>query len=53
MSAFRIAIVGYGKIAGDEHRPAIDRNGDFELAALLGATHVRVGTGFFGAREMG
>ncbi|MBB4120952.1 Gfo/Idh/MocA family protein [Martelella radicis] len=35
MSAFRIAIVGYGKIAGDEHRPAIDRSGDFELAAIV------------------
>jgi uncharacterized pyridoxal phosphate-containing UPF0001 family protein len=28
-------------------------SGDFELAARLGATHVRVGTGFFGAREPG
>ena len=28
-------------------------SGDFELAARLGATHVRVGTGFFGARVEG
>ncbi len=35
MSAFRIAIVGYGKIAVDEHRPAIDRARDFELAAIV------------------
>ena len=28
-------------------------SGDFELAARLGATHVRVGTGMFGARETG
>lgn len=34
-SAFKIAIVGYGKIAVDEHRPAIDRARDFELAAIV------------------
>ncbi|MCI4643290.1 MAG: YggS family pyridoxal phosphate-dependent enzyme [Hyphomonadaceae bacterium] len=27
-------------------------SGDYELAARLGATHVRVGTGFFGPREV-
>ena len=26
-------------------------SGDFETACLLGATHVRVGTALFGARE--
>lgn len=40
----------------DEHglkTVSMGMSGDFELAARLGATHVRVGTGFFGAREMG
>jgi uncharacterized pyridoxal phosphate-containing UPF0001 family protein len=28
-------------------------SGDFETAIMLGATHVRVGTALFGARDAG
>lgn len=31
----RIAIIGYGKIARDEHLPAIKANPDFELVAIV------------------
>lgn len=31
----RIALVGFGKIANDEHLPAIMANSDFELAAIV------------------
>jgi predicted dehydrogenase len=34
---FRIAIIGYGKIAEDEHVPAIANNPRFELAATVGS----------------
>jgi D-galactose 1-dehydrogenase len=34
---FRIALVGYGKIAIDQHIPAIRANPDFELAAVVSA----------------
>ena len=35
MAPIRIAIVGYGKIARDQHVPAIDANPRFELAATV------------------
>lgn len=34
MSAISIAIVGFGKIARDQHVPALDANGAFELIAV-------------------
>lgn len=33
MKPIRIAIIGYGKIAGDQHKPAIDANPRLQLAA--------------------
>ena len=42
------------KRLADEHQLAqvsMGMSGDYALAARLGATHVRVGTAFFGARE--
>lgn len=41
MKPIRIAIIGFGKIAGDQHVPAIEGNGRFELAA----TSSRSGSG--------
>ena len=35
MSAHRVAIVGYGKIAQDQHVPSIEANPAFELAATV------------------
>jgi predicted dehydrogenase len=37
MKPFRIAIIGYGKIAEDQHVPAIAANPRFELAAVVGS----------------
>ncbi len=37
MKPIRIAIIGYGKIAEDEHLPSIDANPRFELAATVGS----------------
>jgi D-galactose 1-dehydrogenase len=37
MKPFRIAIIGYGKIAEDEHVPSIANNPRFELAATVGS----------------
>jgi D-galactose 1-dehydrogenase len=34
MSLYRIAIIGLGKIAQDQHLPVIGKNADFELAAV-------------------
>lgn len=34
MAKYRIGIIGFGKIAQDQHLPAIKANPDFELAAL-------------------
>jgi len=41
---FRIAIIGYGKIAEDEHVPAIAGNPRFELAANVGSKAPTGGT---------
>jgi len=35
MSKRRIAVIGIGKIAQDQHLPVIDRSADFELAATV------------------
>ena len=35
LMAIRIALIGYGKIARDQHVPAIAANGDFALAAVV------------------
>ena len=35
----RIALVGFGKIAKDEHLPAIDANSEFELVAVVTPGH--------------
>ena len=38
-----IAIIGYGKIAADQHAPAIAGGGDFRLAAVSSRSPVEVG----------
>ena len=35
MAAIRIAVVGMGKIARDQHLPSIARNADFDLVASV------------------
>ncbi|HEX8365275.1 MAG TPA: Gfo/Idh/MocA family oxidoreductase [Allosphingosinicella sp.] len=54
MKPFRIAIVGYGKIAEDEHVPSIANNPRFELAAIVGSRAPQGGgvPGFRRHREM-
>lgn len=54
MKPFRIAIIGYGKIAQDEHVPAIADNPRFELAATVGSRAPQGGgvPGFRRHREM-
>ena len=47
MTPFRIAVIGIGKIAHDEHLPSIARSSRFQLAALVsgsGVTHPGVPT---------
>ena len=46
--AHRLAIIGLGKIAQDQHLPVVAKNKDFELAAVVssrggkgGAPHFR------------
>lgn len=54
MKKLRVAIVGYGKIAADEHVPAIAANPRFELAATVGSRAPQGGgiPGFRRHREM-
>jgi len=54
MKPFRIAIVGYGKIAEDEHVPSIANDPRFELAATVGSRAPQGGDvpGFRRHREM-
>lgn len=54
MKPFRVAIIGYGKIAEDEHVPSIAANPRFELAATVGSRAPRGGAvpGFQRHREM-
>lgn len=42
MQPIRVAVIGLGKIAQDQHLPVIARNGDFELAAVVSGRGVEV-----------
>ena len=52
MKPIRIAIIGYGKIAADQHVPAIQANGRFELAATSSRSGQGVAETFTDWREM-
>lgn len=52
MKPLRIAIIGFGKIAGDQHVPAIRANPRFELAASASRSGQGVGQTFADWREM-
>jgi D-galactose 1-dehydrogenase len=48
----RIAIIGYGKIAEDQHVPSIEANGRFELAATSSRSGHGLGEKFTDWREL-
>ena len=52
MQKIRIAIIGFGKIAGDQHVPAIEGNPRFELAASSSRSGKGVGRTFTDWREL-
>jgi len=52
MKPIRIAIVGFGKIAADQHVPAIEGNGRFELVASSSRSGKGVGQAFTDWREL-
>ena len=52
MKPIRIAIVGFGKIAADQHVPAIEGNGRFELVASSSRSGKGVGQTFTDWREL-
>src|SRR3954452_1727453 len=52
MKPIRIAIIGYGKIAEDQHVPAIAANDRFELAATSSRSGKGVGQTFTDWREL-
>jgi len=52
MKPVRIAIIGYGKIAADQHRPAIEGNARFELVATSSRSGQGVGQTFTDWREL-
>ena len=52
MKPIRIAILGYGKIAEDQHVPAITGNGRFELVATSSRSGKGVGQTFTDWREL-
>ncbi len=52
MKPIRIAIIGYGKIAEDQHRPSIEGNGRFELVASSSRSGQGVGQTFTDWREL-
>ena len=52
MKPIRIAIIGFGKIAADQHVPAIEANPRFELAATSSRSGQGVGPLFTDWREM-
>jgi D-galactose 1-dehydrogenase len=52
MRPIRIAIIGYGKIAEDQHVPAINANGRFELAATSSRSGQGVGEKFTDWRKL-
>ena len=45
--AFRLGIIGLGKIAQDQHLPVVARNGDFELAAVVSSRPADLGVPAF------
>ena len=52
MSPIRIGVVGLGKIARDQHLPAIEENPRFELAATVERAGARTDLNFTDYREM-
>lgn len=52
MKPIRIAIIGYGKIAEDQHVPSIEANPRFELVATSSRSGVGVGQKFTDWREL-
>ena len=52
MRPIRIAIIGYGKIAEDQHVPSIDANPRFELVATSSRSGLGVGQKFGDWREL-
>ena len=52
MKPIRIAIIGYGKIAEDQHVPSIEANGRFELAATSSRSGHGLGEKFTDWREL-
>jgi len=52
MKPIRIAILGFGKIAADQHVPAIEANPRFELAATSSRSGLGVGELFTGWRDL-
>ena len=52
MTGIRIAVVGMGKIARDQHLPAIEENPRFELAATVERAGDRTDLNFTDYREM-
>ena len=52
MKPIRIAIIGYGKIAADQHVPSIEGNGRFELVASSSRSGQGVGDKFTDWREL-
>jgi len=52
MKPIRIAIIGFGKIAADQHVPAIQGNGRFELVASSSRSGKGVGQAFTNWREL-
>ena len=45
--AFRLGIIGLGKIAQDQHLPVVAKNGDFELAAVVSSRAADLGVPAF------
>ena len=45
--AFRLGIIGLGKIAQDQHLPVVAKNGDFELAAVVSSRPANLGVRAF------
>ena len=52
MKPLRIAIIGYGKIAQDQHVPSIEANGRFELVATSSRSGQGLGQKFTDWREL-
>ena len=52
MKPIRIAIIGYGKIAQDQHVPSIEANARFELVATSSRSGQGVGQKFTDWREL-